>query len=133
MASTKETAPGWRMGSADRFRYDHVRVAAEVPGAGQYRNASAVGRQALSTKKTLPTCRFGTSTRDKANKIFISAEHEKDSFGELSPGPTTAMGHPAIGKQTVSRKKSNPSWGFGTARRQTVQVTDTPGPGTYWA
>jgi hypothetical protein len=133
VSSTKESAPGWSQGSSGRFQYDFVKVAKEIPGAGQYKVDGAVGKQTLSIKKTLPTARIGTSTRDKADKVFISAEHEKAQYGKITPGPCTGTGHTSMGKQTLSKKKSNPTWGFGTAARKTIQVTDTPGPGTYWA
>lgn len=60
-------------------------------------------------------------------------EHEKGTYGENSPGPVTAEMHSSIGRQTLSRKATKPSWGFGHAERKTVQVSNTPGPGAYWA
>jgi len=133
VSSTKASAGAAKMGTGDRFKYEHVRRAKELPGAGQYKLDPAVGRQTMSTRKTMPTAKFGTSTRDGMKKQFISVEHEKGTYGENSPGPVTAGPNTSMGKQTLSRKKTKPSWGFGTAERKTVQVTSTPGPGAYWA
>lgn len=115
------------------YSYDFVRRARESPGAGQYVIHGAVGKQEMSTKKTLPAYRFGSSTRDAVKKIFISTEHEKAQYGENSPGPITASMRSAMGSQQLSAKKSNPSWGFGTSKRQTVQIAEGPGPGSYYA
>jgi len=131
--SNKESAGAAKMGKSDRFKYDHVRRALEIPGAGQYSQTVAVGRQSLSNKRTMPAAKFGTSTRDRMKKVFISPEHEKGTYGENSPGPVTAEMHSSIGRQTLSRKATKPSWGFGHAERKTVQVSNTPGPGAYWA
>jgi hypothetical protein len=164
--SRKESLPGWRMGTSNRFKYADIEAAAEMPGAGQYRATTAVGKQALSNKKSLPTVKFGTSTRDAAKKVgaggrpgagartgagseppaacalccaappvgclppaasphaaaparpqtFISKEHEKQSFGELSPGPGTASPKSSLGRQLLSVKSSSPGWGFGSSQ-----------------
>jgi hypothetical protein len=192
--SRKESLPGWRMGTSNRFKYADIEAAAEMPGAGQYRAATAVGKQALSSKKSLPTVKFGTSTRDAAKKVmpplrgckgagagrgarracpccpcspagrarrrcsavqqrplaalrrskprrsastqlrpptplapnpaaapappqtFISKEHEKQSFGEVSPGPATAGPKSSLGRQLLSDRSSAPGWGFGSSQ-----------------
>ena len=131
--STKETAGTAKLGKSERFRYEHVKRAMETPGAGQYAQKGAVGRQAVSTKRTMPSAKFGTSTRDHVKKMFISADHEKATYGENSPGPVTASMVSSMGRQTLSRRANRPTWGFGTAERKTIQVSNTPGPGAYWA
>lgn len=69
----------------------------EVPSlAGQYRLPGSIGSQVLSLKRTGSATRFGSSTRDNASKVYISAEHEKGFVGLASPGPCTAM-HVPIG------------------------------------
>jgi len=64
-------------------------------------------------------------------QIFISKDHEKGAFGEWSPGPVTGQVVNSFGKQTMSVKKSNPSWGFGTSKvgrvRMGVGGLGTPG------
>ncbi len=59
--------------------------------AGQYRLPSGIGSQVQSLKRTGSATRFGSSTRDNASKVYISAEHEKGSVGLASPGPCTAV------------------------------------------
>jgi len=131
--STKESAPTFKLGTSQRFNYDFVKRARDTPGAGQYPINGAVGKQPFSTKKTLPAYRFGTATRDNMKKQFISTEHEKSSYGENSPGPVTADLRSSMGKQELSMKKTNPKWGFGKAKRKTIETTDNPGPGAYYA
>ena len=75
----------------------------------------------------------GTSVRDKAQKIYISKEHGKDSFGRGSPGPCTGVTINSFGTQTLSVKKSQPSYGFGTSKRPPLVTSDAPGPASYWA
>lgn len=41
----------------------------DMPGAGQYNTYRAVGKQPLSSKKTLPAHSFGKSTRDASKKV----------------------------------------------------------------
>jgi len=132
--SRRGTEPSWKQGTAQRFKGDTTAGAGPGLAPGAYNSAyNALGKQALSTKKTLPMPKIGTSQRDASKKVFISKEHEKGAYGEFSPGPTTGTVVNAVGPQTLSVKKSYPSWGFGTAKRNTLQSSETPGPGTYWA
>lgn len=126
------SAPSWRQGSSDRFKYKDW--ARDVPGAGTYKTFDALGRQTLSSKKTLPSAKIGTGTRDAFKKIFISKEHEKGAFGENSPGPVTSQFVSSIGTQRLSVKSSAPSWGFGSSKRPPLlNTTGSPGPGAYYA
>mmetsp|Transcript_4343 Transcript_4343/g.9399 ORF Transcript_4343/g.9399 Transcript_4343/m.9399 type:complete len:303 (+) Transcript_4343:168-1076(+) len=126
------TLPAWSQGTSERFKYKDAHK--DMPGVGTYAsNYNALGKQALSTKKSLPAPKIGTSQRDAAKKIFISKEHEKGAYGEMSPGPVTGTVVNSFGNQTLSVKKSNPSWGFGTSKRIKDYGNITPGPGTYWA
>jgi hypothetical protein len=78
------------MGYGTRFNYDFVRRAKDQPGAGDYNQSVACGKQTLSMKKTLPLYSFGSSNRDQAGKVYVSREHEKSQKGSSSPGPVTA-------------------------------------------
>lgn len=131
--SKKENAPSWKQGTGQRFKYDYMERAKDLPGAGQYNQYQAVGRQTLSIKKTLPVYSFGTSTRDSCRKAFISKEHEKGNYGLITPGPTTANPIAAVGRQNLSHKASAAGWGFGTAKRIKGYDNGNPGPGTYYA
>lgn len=78
------------LGYGKRFNYDFVKRAKEQPGAGDYDQTAACGKQQLSVKKTLPLYSFGSSTRDQAGKVYLTREHEKGQKGDSSPGPITA-------------------------------------------
>ncbi|KAG1677650.1 hypothetical protein FOA52_010432 [Chlamydomonas sp. UWO 241] len=131
LESRYATQPQQKMGTAQRF--DKVNLSKDTPGAGSYKCAEAFGKQALSSKATMQHAKIGTSNRDQAKKVFVSREHEKCTFGEIGPGPATGPIVPCFGKQQLSVKKSNPSWGFGTGKRSPGYGADTPGPGAYWA
>jgi hypothetical protein len=88
--SDKRTNQTTGMGYGTRFNYDFVRRAKEQPGAGDYNQSVACGKQPLSMKKTLPLYSFGSSNRDQAGKVYMSREHEKSQKGASSPGPITA-------------------------------------------
>eukprot|EP00877_Chromochloris_zofingiensis_P009552 jgi/Chrzof1/4850/Cz15g01160.t1 len=133
VVSTKESAPGIKIGTSLRQLDYEVRRAKDLPGAGQYNTFSGVGKQNLSVKKTLPVFSFGKGTRDASKKTFISKEHEKQSYGEGTPGPSTAQPYDSYGKQSLSTRSTSPGWGFGTSRRLKEYANDAPGPGTYYA
>lgn len=90
--SDKKSSLTTGLGHGGRFNYDFVRRAKEQPGAGDYNQGPACGRQQVSTKKSLPLYSFGASTRDQAGRVYLTREHEKGQVGASSPGPTTAAG-----------------------------------------
>jgi len=73
-------------------------------GPGKYKLVAAVGKQALSTRETLPIFSFGKSQR------FPKPEPDMTI---LEPTPNRR----AMGKQVLSRSHSAPIYGFGTANR----------------
>ena len=66
-------------------------------------------------------------------QIFISMEHEKAAYGEMSPGPGTANIVHSVGKQLVSKARTAPNWSFGTGKRLPISTAEGPGPGEYYA
>ncbi|KAL4447748.1 hypothetical protein ABPG75_004967 [Micractinium tetrahymenae] len=137
--STKKSAGAFVMPRGQRFVDCEVREAAQKPGAGAYNVPSTIGVQVGSTaascptKRNSPTVKFGTSTRDKDAKVFISVEHEKGSYGNCSPGPVTANPASSLGRQVLSTKSSTGSTGFGSSKRLADHASDVPGPGAYYA
>lgn len=130
-SSKNETSPTWAFSSEERFKYDYVERAAKIPGAGQYNSIGAVGVQSDSKKKSLPKYSFGTCTRNRRHKVYISPEHEKQHFGENSPGPASIGPQTSVGVQQSSKNLSASSWKFGSAKRFVYNDSRTPGPGTY--
>ncbi len=49
-------------------------------------------------------------------QTFISKEHEKQAYGQGTPGPITANPYSGSGKQSLSTRSTNPKWGFGTGK-----------------
>ncbi|PRW45654.1 histidine triad (HIT) [Chlorella sorokiniana] len=129
--STKKSAGAFVMPRGQRFVDNDVREAAQKPGAGAYTVPSTIGGSPV--KRNSPTVKFGSGTRDQANRLFISAEHEKGSFGTCSPGPVTANPASSMGRQVQSSKSSAGSIGFGTGKRLADHASDVPGPGAYYA
>jgi len=123
-----------------------VRWAGELgPGPGDYKiKDRTFGQQHVSRRETAPAFGFGSSDRDTQAKVFVSqamAENPSTVANSLSPGPAY-MGASGIGKQKLTRGRSAPSWGFGTAPRfkgnggmrsspGSASADVTPGPGAY--
>ena len=104
------TQPAWVMGKAERFNGKNA--AGAVPGPGAYTITPAVGNQVSSMKPSLPRFGFGTSTRDNAAKVYISAEHEKVMGSSDAPGPGTYVVKSMTGEKVASSTKvraSHPS------------------------
>jgi len=124
----------YSFGSQKRFGVPGHRSAAAAvsPGPGAYNNTSSVGRQVYSTNKSFPHYGFGTSDRDMAARVFISAAHAEcgPNFG-ASPGPAF-INNSGCGMGDNSQK-----FGFGTDGRWTREqrrlndASEQPGPGTY--
>ena len=134
-------APGFVFGSANRFRYEHVKRASASPGPGAYALGASVGKQLVSTKHSAPSPGFGTSTRAEQAKLHISKEHAKTaSAGSASPGPMaySLPGSTGIQHATAANgRKTAPSWKMPTAPRFAAdkpnkkRLNVTPGPGSY--
>ena len=80
---------------------------------------SSFGDQPLGSRKSAPAFGFGSSSRDVAQKCFVSQEHTiKSHAGRGSPGPAVYLLPPSVGgKQPNGRMADPPSWGFGSASR----------------
>lgn len=106
---------------------------AEEPMAKPKR--SMFGKQHDSRKSTAAAFGFGSSNRDGAAKVFLTAEHSKADYGHESPGPVYDL-KSSVGKQESSKNTSAPLFSFGTADRFSKESASTqrnaaPGPGTY--
>lgn len=100
------------------------------PGPGAFDLPSGLGKQLLSTMRTLNAPSFGTSSR--------SPEGENDgSFARPGPGEYENACIPACGKQLDSRKKTLGSIRFGGTYSKVrdagkeVMGEPAPGPGSY--
>ena len=129
------TQPSWAMGKAERFGKSST-GSSVAPGPGAYTTATAVSKQVISTKPSLPLYGFGSSTRDHQEKVFISPEHSAVTGGGEAPGPGTYPMGPMTGaKVASSRQVTGKSWGFGTSQRFHDPLAKTraanPGPGMY--
>ena len=112
----------------------------EAKGKGT--TLSTFGDQPLSVKKSAPSFGFGKSSRDVAQKVFVSQDHTlKSHQGRGSPGPAVYQLPASVGgKQPDGRKADPPVWGFGTALRFRTRKDgvkpdghrgNNPGPGYY--
>lgn len=79
---------------------------------------SMFGDQVYSKRRSAPMFGFGSSTRNQAAKVFLSAEHAKLSTPGLnSPGPSAYTLRASVGYQADGRKASSPQWVFGSSDR----------------
>lgn len=92
------------------------------------------GDQAHSKRRSSPSYGFGSSTRNQASKVFLSAEHAKLSTPGFSPGPSAYTLRASVGNQADGRKASSPQWAFGSSDRflgSGKKSIQNPGPGAY--
>jgi len=117
------------------------------PGPGSYQVQSCLGTQPLSQKTTSTNVKFGTQTRERAVKVYLTHAHERSLMGQHSPAPNTYTLKSSIGNQLTSKNRTASSFKFGTGDRFTEakKTLDgngsksltkgipayTPGPGSY--
>mmetsp|Transcript_15827 Transcript_15827/g.38529 ORF Transcript_15827/g.38529 Transcript_15827/m.38529 type:complete len:301 (-) Transcript_15827:345-1247(-) len=109
-----------------------------APGPGSYATISCLGQQFMSNKESASRTKFGTSSRQQQEKVYITAEHERAMIGMHSPAPNTYDAKSSIGQQWLSRNPNAQCFKFGTADRFSeirnkdgVSLQPTPGPGSY--
>jgi len=87
----------------------------------QFQNAelySSIGKMKISTKPTAPSYGFGTSNRQKLQKVFCSEELSRTHFvGKTSPGPNYEVRH--TDKYYFN---DDPKWSFGKEFRNTLNT-----------
>jgi len=107
------------------------------PGPGTYTAQSSLGMQPMSNKETASRFKFGTATREKTHKVYLTHSHEREYLGQHSPAPNAYMMKSSIGLQYSSRNTTAANFKFGSAdrfseiRTQGKIPTLTPGPGSY--
>ena len=81
----------------------------KTPGPNIYKSAYAIGPQTLSQRTSAPCAHMGSAKR------FGGAGSAINRVG--GPGMVYDAASSALGKQVYSRKKTTPSFGFGTSTR----------------
>merc|ERR1719456_1580407 len=102
-SSTYEKGEEWHLGMKTKILGSTCQTPENV-GPGKYPPAQSIGKQPLSTRRTLSLYSFGKASR----------------FGNSTPDLTILDPKPnlnSIGKQVKSRNMSAPSFGFGTSTR----------------
>lgn len=137
-SSKMHSGPLFSFGTADRFQKpsaDRAKRQTAVPGPGAYAVPSSIGRMVDSTRESAAQFGFGSSTRDHAAKVFLSAEQAKINFGLNSPGPSAYTARSGVGPQYSSRNETAPIYGFGSEERFRYDFVDRakklPGAGQY--
>ncbi|BBN02023.1 hypothetical protein MPTK1_2g12130 [Marchantia polymorpha subsp. ruderalis] len=130
-SSPNRTAPLVGFIHDKRFKYHLMGRPGETTGPGQYDQKGSIGKQNEAYKDTLPAFSFGNCTRDNANKVFISMEHDKINYGIQSPGPAVIKLKGCMGKQPSSRNRNPAFVRFGKGLRWQFSANDAPGPGSY--
>lgn len=137
--SRNASTPSYGFGSQGRFGKD-TRSSKDAPGPGTYRANGAVGKQVDSTKTSMPTFGFGTGSREKAGKMYQSAEASRTEAGlpKNSPGPGAYTISSGLGKQAASNNETAPMPRFGTEDRFGIaaypekrRAKEVPGAGAY--
>merc|ERR1711998_725352 len=97
---------------------------------------SGFGPQSFSSKRSAPCYSIGKAPNHvTVPKEFLSPEHEKSvNAGLHSPGPAVYDSKSSLQDQVQSKKRTAPSFAFGTASRFRTPKggsMGSPGPGTY--
>mmetsp|Transcript_24718 Transcript_24718/g.67245 ORF Transcript_24718/g.67245 Transcript_24718/m.67245 type:complete len:308 (-) Transcript_24718:103-1026(-) len=131
--STLRSSPSISFGTADRSGLaNNLKRAAASPGPASYTLDAAIGKQVLSTIKSVPAPTFGKGSQMHNHKIYINEEINKSFYGRDGPGPTTSTQMPGFYRQPLSRNRTAPQWGFGSAPRfRENKLEVRPGPGHY--
>ena len=92
--------------------------------------------QAHSERTSSGAFGFGTSTRERWGKTYISPAHLKDLYGQGSPAPDTYTLQSSLGRQVINSRVTYPARSFGIedrfdADRRDRRAAVTPGPGAY--
>ena len=109
-------------------------VGGELLVRGAVQVASRLGVSPLIIGLTLVG--FGTSTRERWGKTYISPAHLKDLYGQGSPAPDTYTLQSSLGRQVINSRVTYPARSFGIedrfdADRRYRRAAVTPGPGAY--
>ena len=99
-----------------------------VPGPGTYKAPSSFGKQTMSRKKSSKNLKFGSEQRDTITKLYISRDQAKKQPSKYSEEIYcgTIKNNSSIGKQSVSSKKTQSCYGFGTGTRDHVSKLYVP-------
>lgn len=133
--SERPTAPAYMFARASRYPRGG---AALTLGPGEYEGVTmGLGsKQRMSSHRTTPAYSVQKSTRETEDKRFVSADVARLKAGRHSPGPAAHdLRSPTLGKQSLSTRKTSPSFQFGSSKRfvyaHTVRSQTLPGPGAY--
>ncbi|KAK9795905.1 hypothetical protein WJX73_006623 [Symbiochloris irregularis] len=127
--SNNASSPTWKLSTGKRFESVETRNAAAVPGPGQYSLPRALGPQVASNKRSLPVVGFG---KPKIDRPQTAPAQFSKSMPALSTSNLNSQGRKDADYR-LSTRNVPPAWGFGTGRRLPTYVTDSPGPGEYFA
>jgi hypothetical protein len=128
VSSKRASAPNYGFGTCTRETQDKVFISQEhaalvgdscSPGP-VYDQRPAIGPQVNGAMTSAPLFGFGKSTRDTAQKVFISKEHADKVAAPYSPGPIYLL-DASIGPQANGAIASAPLYGFGTSTRDHQQ------------
>ena len=90
---------------------------------------STMGYHPLGKYHSEPIYGFGASTRETANKVFVSPEHTAlATAGKHGPGPIYLLPPFVGGKQPNGRMRDPPSWGTVVKARATCMQSPSLNP-----
>ena len=112
--SKKKTNPSASFGKSSRFSSN---LSDPTKNVKYPMGRSSMNKQAISTKKSSPSFGFGQGGRTNYNKQYFSKAHQAKMISSTTANVAYSQGTRGMGKQSDSRKKTKPSFGFGTSGR----------------
>ena len=135
-------APMYSMGTSGRYVIGSGNPGSKptfmnAPGPGLYQYQAGFGAQPLSNRESAFRTRFGTATREKTHKVYLTHAHERELIGQHSPAPNKYQMKSSLGMQLSSTNPSSANFKFGSSDRFSEIKTAGkvpmlfPGPGSY--
>lgn len=134
---------GGRLAKQDRYKTGPLGSAtrSQVPGPGHYPVSSGLREQAVSTRRTAPSGRFGTAPRSSAASQYYSGMMAAPAVEQVNLKRSATMPGPGAyqdGRADITSKKATaPAHSFGGKLARTKRpppegkVAPNPGPGAY--
>lgn len=111
--ANKTTAPKFGWGTQEKMK---LRIS-DTPAPGTYESPTAFGEQVSSPKRSPVRPKFSSSHRDEYSKQYVSAMQMREHLCTAAPPVGTYDTEGAVGKQSLSPKRTAPAYSLPRGER----------------